>query len=157
MSSMCGCCAPNRAKGARPFEPRWQRCTRQTTRKGCPLCNIAWNIATCIVPDHPTFRAPRGMHPDHGRNTQHSFAGCRGAALGPGDERAFERWSGERQSVSAIMQNKKGVAPTLMWLHVHCSPARHAPTDVRRYPHFLVGAQGATPDKEQESNRTTSS
>ena len=33
---MCGCCAPHPAKGAGPFEPRWQHCVRQTTRKECP-------------------------------------------------------------------------------------------------------------------------
>ncbi|MEM8533452.1 MAG: hypothetical protein AAGF95_21610, partial [Chloroflexota bacterium] len=46
-------CALHPAKGARPFEPRWQRCTRQTTRKRCPSFNYALIFSSFIPVDKP--------------------------------------------------------------------------------------------------------
>ncbi|MEM8530418.1 MAG: hypothetical protein AAGF95_06225 [Chloroflexota bacterium] len=66
----------------RPFEPRWQRCTCQTTCTTCSSHNLAWSVGTRVLPKNANMGLPINQG-DQQCMTLHSYLPAPAAARHP--------------------------------------------------------------------------
>ncbi|NOK63293.1 MAG: hypothetical protein GFH27_549325n1 [Chloroflexi bacterium AL-W] len=117
------------AHGARPGAPRWQRGTRQTSRKSCPSPNHPQSIDTCLLPHH----AKKAAH-------------IRSGGLSPPILTLRKDFAATASYPAAHLHPLHNHPTPLVQVFLPESNCREActPNHGTNFPHFFAVLQGAT-------------